>query len=121
MFPWVYGFEWTAGNVTFGLFFQLSSHFDYRRSGCCAPRRAFKERRQHEVEWESTFEDLVRRLGPVGISFLVKLTSMCRHGFECKDCSFHKQMLDSAYKLVGSKRPLLSPHAGSKEMMDTIG
>jgi len=25
---------------------------------------------------------------------------MCRHGFECKDCSFHKQMLDSAYKLV---------------------
>ena len=57
MFPWVYGFEWTAGNVIFlGLFFSVVIVILTTVAvAVVRSRRAFKERMQHEVEWESTF------------------------------------------------------------------
>lgn len=103
MFPWVYGFEWTAGNVIFlGLFFSVVIVILTTVAvAVVRSRRAFKERRHHEVKWESTFEDLGSEARPCRHQLSGETDQrMCRHGFECKDCSFHKQMLDSAYKLV---------------------
>lgn len=99
MFPWVYGFEWNAGTVIFlGLFFTVVIVILTTVTvAVVRSLRAFAQRKHHAVGWEAQFEDLGREARPCRHQLAGETEQRyCRHGFECKDCDFHRKMLDVA-------------------------
>ncbi len=99
MFPWVYGFEWNAGTIIFlGLFFTVVTVIATTVTvAVVRSLRTFREHRYHQVGWEAQFEDLGSEARPCRHQLAGETGQrMCRHGFECNHCEFHRKMLDAA-------------------------
>lgn len=104
MFPWVYGFEWNAGTVIFlGLFFTVVTVIVTTVTiAIVRSVRAFEERRHHQVGWKAQFHDLGSDARPCRHQLAGDTGHrVCRHGFDCKHCDFHRRMLDAAPREAG--------------------
>ena len=92
MFPWVYGFEWSAGYVVFlGLFFLVALVVLATLSvavvkGVLHDRRG----RTHFIRWLSEFQDLPASSRACRHAFTGELPDrVCERGFDCRECTTH--------------------------------
>jgi glycine cleavage system H lipoate-binding protein len=95
MFPWVYGFSWTIGNIVFlGIFFSIVTIIG--TTVLISLLRAYRAMQEHHAEairWESEFQDLpisVRRCRHVFTGEFKQRT--CDNGFDCRSCATHAQL-----------------------------
>ncbi len=95
MFPWVYGFTWSAGNLIFlGIFFTivtvigLTFGLSFLRSW-----RALRRDELAHIRWESEFHELPMPARTCRHVFAGDVrTRTCTHGFDCGTCSAHPRI-----------------------------
>lgn len=96
MFPWVYEFHWSAGQIIFlGLFFTVvilvgtTVAISLLRS-----RRRLHSGTLHSLQWEMDFEDLpgAARVCRHELSGEVRHRT-CDHEFDCRTCTVHPKFL----------------------------
>ncbi|MCW5980265.1 MAG: hypothetical protein KIT09_19430 [Bryobacteraceae bacterium] len=97
MFPWVYGFEWTAGRIVFlGIFFSvllvmfLTVAFVFLKSAV-----HFRTGRAYFIQWKSLFHELPRASRACRHALTGHLPGrVCEGAFECRECSKHGELLE---------------------------
>ena len=88
MFPWNYGFHWSAASYIFlGAFYTvLAVVATTVISAVLRSRRALLAHATEEIRWHSDFHDLPVLTG--------ELTSReCPHAFDCRHCETHAQLI----------------------------
>lgn len=96
MFPWIYGFRWTANHVIFlGVFFSVA--LIIASAITLAIIRAyndFRKRRDETIQWQAEFEDLpsAARVCRHELTREVKHRT-CDHEFDCRSCKTHPTFL----------------------------
>jgi len=96
VFPWVFGFTWTTGNVIFlGIFYSVVVVI-FTTFIIAARRTLTKIKAKHvdEIAWHSDFEDLpisAKTCRHVISGELDKRT--CPNGFDCRVCDLHPKLV----------------------------
>ena len=98
MFPWVYGFTWTIGNIVFlGIFFTIVAIIG--TTVIIALLRAYRIMQANHAEairWESEFHDLpisARRCRHMFTGEFKQRT--CENGFDCRSCVTHAKLIQN--------------------------
>ena len=101
MFPWIYGFRWTAGHLIFLCVF-FSVAIIIAATLLRAVQRVWKIFKQHAEEaivWESAFEGIPHRSRPCRHELSGEVEHRtCENGFECHACSGHRKFIEEAVK-----------------------
>ena len=101
MFPWNYGFHWTAGTIIFmGAFYTvLVVVATTLVSAASHSRRALKNHRLEEIRWHSDFHELPARDRSCRHVLTGEFQSReCPNAFDCRECTTHEKLIE--------KRPL---------------
>ncbi len=112
MFPWVYGFKWSAGHLIFlSVFFSVLGTVS--GSVVTAAFRSAKDLRQRTADamrWEMEFEELPRKARSCRHEITGEVRHRtCDHEFDCRTCSVHPTFLAQA---AATSRPE-DPAAGT--------
>jgi glycine cleavage system H protein len=112
MFPWVYGFTWTAGNIIFlGLFFTVAAVIG--GTVTLAALRAYKDhtlKKHQAIQWHQDFHDLpdcARVCRHVITGELNERT--CPNGFDCRVCTRHEELVAESQARVEAGEKLTLP------------
>jgi len=96
MFPWVYGFSWTMGNVIFlGLFFTVVAIIG--ATMVLSLLRTYRDIQAHKAEtirWESEFHDLPVSELRCRHEFTGEFKQRtCDNCFDCRTCTTHAKLI----------------------------
>ena len=96
MFPWVYGFSWTIGNIIFlGIFFTIVVIIG--STILLSLLRAYQNIRAHQAEairWDSEFHDLPISARRCRHEFTGEFKQRtCDNGFDCRSCATHAKLI----------------------------
>jgi glycine cleavage system H lipoate-binding protein len=118
MFPWSYGFHWSAGALIFlGAFYGVLTIV---AGAVCAAmaraRRDVRTRRTGRIRWRANFEELPARDRVCRHVLTGEFRSRwCLHAFDCRECGTHAKLVaarpkdeshESAVELFGLCFPL---------------
>ena len=103
MFPFVYGFHWSAGYLIFlGIFYSVLAVIGLTLA--LTLRRAFmayKARRVEAIRWHADFEDLARRDRACRHDIDGRLPGrVCPNGFDCRICVTHPEAVKKSAAAV---------------------
>ena len=112
MFPWVYGFSWSVGNIIF-----LGTFFIVLAVVCStiitALRRATRDRRQHledTIRWHEDFHDLPSTARSCRHVFTGEFKQrLCEREFDCRKCTDHEKLARMA-EAVPATQPSTGDH-----------
>jgi glycine cleavage system H lipoate-binding protein len=112
MFPWVYGFTWTMGNIIFlGIFFTVVAIIG--ATVLLSFQRALNTIRTNSIEslrWESEFHDLPIAARKCRHEFTGEFKQRtCDNGFDCRSCVTHGKLVE--HKTTNSDDIELPIHA----------
>jgi glycine cleavage system H lipoate-binding protein len=101
MFPWVYGFSWTVGNIIFlGIFFAVVAVIG--TTVILSFLRAYRSMQANKAEmirWESDFHDLPISLRTCRHEFTGEFKQRtCDKGFDCRECTTHAKLIEHQSK-----------------------
>ncbi len=105
MFPWVYGFKWTAFHLIFlGVFFSVISIVLFTvAKALLRTGRDFITRHKEKVMWEATFEDLPKPARACRHSMTGQIGDrICPNGFDCRLCVTHEGLLSASTNSPGA-------------------
>ncbi len=96
MFPWIYGFTWTPGNIIFlGIFFSVVAIIgatvllSFRRA-----LHSIKTNSMESIRWESEFHDLPIAARTCRHEFTGEFKRRtCDNGFDCRSCVTHGNLM----------------------------
>ncbi len=96
MFPWVYGFTWTMGNIIFlGIFFLVVMMIG--TTVVLSILRTVRAHRHHNLEalrWEAEFHDLPAQLRTCRHEFTGEFKQRtCDNNFDCRSCATHAKLI----------------------------
>jgi glycine cleavage system H lipoate-binding protein len=96
MFPWVYGFAWTTGNVIFlGIFFFIVAIIG--TTLVVSIFRTVRAYKLHDIEafrWEVDFHDLPPQLRTCRHEFTGEFKQRsCDNGFDCRSCATQNKLI----------------------------
>lgn len=98
MFPWNYGFHWTAGNLIFlGAFYSVAALVAATVVlAVLRARRAAAEDAAGRIRWMGVFHDLPPQSRTCRHALTGELPGRtCPNGFECRRCSTHAEQMKS--------------------------
>ena len=101
MFPWVYGFTWSAANIIFlGIFFTVVAIvgttfvFSILRT-----MKAMKDNQVETIRWNADFHDLPAQLRTCRHQFTGEFKQRtCELGFDCRRCETHAKLVSQHSK-----------------------
>src|SRR5690349_17543111 len=104
MFPWVYGFHWSAGYIIFlGLFFAVAvSVAIWLVAAFLRTRADFASGEGDEVMWESIFHDLPAQVRVCRHELAGEMQRVCPNGFDCRSCETHAGLLPHGVASAGT-------------------
>ena len=96
MFPWVYGFHWSAGYIIFlGLFMAVAAAAaGWFAQALLRTRRTFASGRSGALMWESVFHDLPAAERVCRHQLAGEMDRTCPNGFDCRSCETHGRLLE---------------------------
>ncbi|RPI02862.1 MAG: glycine cleavage system protein H [Ignavibacteriae bacterium] len=98
MFPWVYGFAWTPGNIIFlGIFFSVVAIIGATvLISLFRTYRALQVNKTEAIRWDSEFHDLpaTSRKCRHELSGEFKQRT-CDNGFDCRTCATHAKLIQN--------------------------
>jgi hypothetical protein len=106
MFPWNYGFHWTAGSVIFlGAFYCVIAVVAATViAALIRARRAVAGGHDEEIRWRSDFHELPAPSRACRHSFTGELPGReCPNAFDCRRCEKHAQLLAAHPPLPASE------------------
>jgi glycine cleavage system H lipoate-binding protein len=97
MFPWVYGFSWTMGNIIFlGIFFLIVLIIG--STVLLSLLRAYRNMQAHRadtIRWESDFHDLPLSARACRHQFTGEFKQRtCDNCFDCRTCAVHAKLIE---------------------------
>jgi hypothetical protein len=95
MFPWSYGFDWSAGSVIFlGAFYSVLTIVAVTM--CAAMLRARRDVRSQNagrIRWHASFDELPSRDRVCRHVLTGEFRSrLCSHAFDCRECGTHAKL-----------------------------
>jgi len=97
MFPGVFGFEWTAGNLIFLGIFNSVICLVLGAIAVAIVRgaRDFANGKQDELRWDDDFEELPPTARACRHAFTGEIKHrVCPNGFDCRECTPHSRLLE---------------------------
>jgi len=97
MFPWNYGFHWSAGSFIFlGAFYTvLTVVATTVISAALRSRRDMRREQVDSIRWHSDFHDLPARDRVCRHVLTGEFQSReCPHAFDCRECSTHNKLIE---------------------------
>jgi len=98
MFPWVYGFTWTIGNIVFlGIFFAVVAIIGATVIvSLLRTYRAMQANHAETIRWESEFHDLPISARKCRHEFTGEFKQRtCENGFDCRNCVTHAKLIQN--------------------------
>jgi glycine cleavage system H lipoate-binding protein len=98
MFPWVYGFTWTIGNIIFlGIFFTIVAIIGATVVlSVLRAYRVLQTNRAETIRWESEFHDLPISARRCRHEFTGEFKQRtCDNGFDCRSCATHAKLVEN--------------------------
>jgi glycine cleavage system H lipoate-binding protein len=96
MFPWVYGFTWTLGNIIFlGIFFTVVAIIGTTVIiSLLRAYRAMQANHADAIRWESEFHDLPTSSRRCRHEFTGEFKQRtCDNSFDCRSCATHAKLI----------------------------